>query len=820
MNVKKLKMLLLGYTFLCIFMMGLMGTQAMAQCPLTISAAEEFGFWTYTFSVENSPAEITSFGFDMTYNASELSYVGTFTSDTCITGNKAGFPPPGSDVWNIGGNDLGGGVVRVGGFPLQPTENLWVAGASGCFIKIAFEKLTGAPDEPAISLSELVDGIATWCDNPCNCSYPAGGECEDGEQRSCYSGPDGTEGVGECVAGTQTCVEGQWGSCADEVSPTTEICDNGLDDDCDGATDGQDSECGECNDGEQRSCYSGPDGTEGVGECIAGTQTCADGQWGACEGEVLPSAEICEGQLDENCDGTVDDGCDCTNGDEQPCYTGPAGTEGVGECFAGMQTCADGQWGACEGEVTPVTEICNNGLDDDCDGATDLEDSECGECISGDERSCYTGPDGTEGVGECIAGTQTCTDGQWGACEGEVLPSTEICEGQLDENCDGTVDDGCDCTNGDQQSCYTGPAGTEGVGECVAGTQACVDGVWGDCIDEVTPLAEICDNQLDDDCDGATDTDDPDCPVGDDDDDDDDVCPFNLSPQQGTTGTVITITGSGFGDRKGIIRIGDWKAKVLEWTDTMITVKHVQQIKPSTRDVTVLPLIGNYEYGEPIVCEDAFTVLPPSISSINPGMGACDDEIIIQGMYFSTVGKFKVYIKVEGYWKKPEVLYHNMDPVTGESQCAFRVPCVAPGTYDLYVRNLMDWSNRVDFTIKSDSAQSYLDKALEALEDALAKEEAAIEQMLSGDIDVLKDLIEDCFGYLEFAADKLEYAKNDGEISEADYDEAIEKLYDAYIFDELAYYALEYDRTWSRKFAKDFLEIAVGYKDTVLALFD
>jgi hypothetical protein len=33
------------------------------------------------------------------------------------------------------------------------------------------------------------------------------GVCLAGETRSCYSGPDGTEGVGECKAGVETCAE-------------------------------------------------------------------------------------------------------------------------------------------------------------------------------------------------------------------------------------------------------------------------------------------------------------------------------------------------------------------------------------------------------------------------------------------------------------------------------------------------------------------------------------------------------------------------------------------------------------------------------------
>jgi hypothetical protein len=52
----------------------------------------------------------------------------------------------------------------------------------------------------------------------------------------------------------------------------------------------------------------------------------------------------------------------------QSCYTGPAGTEGVGLCKGGSQTCI-GALGACKGEVVPAArDNCFAGTDDDCNG--------------------------------------------------------------------------------------------------------------------------------------------------------------------------------------------------------------------------------------------------------------------------------------------------------------------------------------------------------------------------------------------------------------------------------------------------------------------
>ncbi len=66
-----------------------------------------------------------------------------------------------------------------------------------------------------------------------------------------------------------------------------------------------------CAPGAMIACYSGPDGTQGVGVCHGGHQTCkADGSdYGPCEGEVIPAAEDCQTAADENCNAAPIDGC-------------------------------------------------------------------------------------------------------------------------------------------------------------------------------------------------------------------------------------------------------------------------------------------------------------------------------------------------------------------------------------------------------------------------------------------------------------------------------------------------------------------------------
>ncbi|MGI5862952.1 MAG: MopE-related protein, partial [Myxococcales bacterium] len=305
---------------------------------------------------------------------------------------------------------------------------------------------------------EICDGLDNDCD----------GQVDEGLSRACYSGPAGTEGVGACGSGVQTCVAGSWGLCAGQQLPAAEICD-GIDNDCDGKIDEELS----------RACYSGPAGTEGVGVCAGGTQTCAAGAWGECSGQQVPSAEICDG-LDNDCDGQIDEDL------ARACYTGPAATSGIGQCSPGTQTCAAGEWGACEGQTLPAAESCN-ALDDDCDGEVDEDLA----------RACYTGPAGTEGIGLCANGTQTCTFGHWGDCQGEVLPVAESCNA-LDDDCDGQVDEDL------SRACYEGPEGTEGVGACHAGSQLCTAGYWGPCSGQALPGLEVCDG-VDNDCDRGVD---------------------------------------------------------------------------------------------------------------------------------------------------------------------------------------------------------------------------------------------------------------------------------------------------------------------------
>ena len=159
--------------------------------------------------------------------------------------------------------------------------------------------------------------------------------------------------------------------------------------------------------------------TEMAGECEADAD---------CEGN--PNGPVCDeatGQCFPECEpGDID----------MACYEGPVQTLGVGACASGERTCQDdGVWGPCLGQTLPSQEICDNDIDEDCDGSLVAEDLDGDGWTTCDNDCCDD---------EIIG----CVDAQLvnpGAFEVEGNGVDDDCDGEIDEvepTCDAGLDSG------------------------------------------------------------------------------------------------------------------------------------------------------------------------------------------------------------------------------------------------------------------------------------------------------------------------------------------------------------------------------------------
>ncbi len=268
----------------------------------------------------------------------------------------------------------------------------------------------------------------------------------------------------------------------DQVCPP-EVCDDGVDNDCDGDIDCADADCG----------------TDSA--CCLG-EICGDFLDNDCDGledyydtECACQAEQCADGLDNDADGDTD----CADSD---CAIGDACNSYGATCSAAL-TC-----GCPSGDTTETS--CGDGIDNDCDGNIDCADT--ADCTVADgcflPETCANGTDDDgDGLTDCFD-IIDCPPGATCAANGQVCDATAacvclggateaICDDGLDNDCDGNVD----CVDADCDTASCGPLGATCMAllcDCPLGMteSSCTDGADNDC-DGAIDCADL-------DCDGSS----------------------------------------------------------------------------------------------------------------------------------------------------------------------------------------------------------------------------------------------------------------------------------------------------------------------------
>jgi hypothetical protein len=181
--------------------------------------------------------------------------------------------------------------------------------------------------------------------------------------------------------------------------------------------------------------------------------------------------------------------------------------------------------------------------------------------------------------------------------------------------------------------------------------------------------------------------------------------PPNVSctPAEGTIGTEILCTGSGFGTAKGKVVLGNAFAKIAKdaWTDTAILSTMKAMVSTGTHDVIIYP--QPYGSASPIAIPGGFTIMGPALDPLSVDNGISGTPITVIGKFYSTK-KGKVYLEdqISGKMKTCKVTDWYMDPTSGISTLTFVVPksskTFLPGPYLLKIINKVG-TGQTNFTV-------------------------------------------------------------------------------------------------------------------------
>jgi len=419
-----------------------------------------------------------------------FSWDGTNCINTCIDSDN--------DDFSAAGGGMCCGLTNASACPAAPDCNdIPPAGAP---------QNPGAPENTAALCNDTIDND---CDGLTNCADPdcaalplcTAAICADADSDD-YSATGG----GMCCGPTNVTACLPAADCGDTNAAqnpgapenTAALCNDTIDNDCDGLINCADPDCAAlplcaaaiCADADNDD-YS----ATGGGMCCGTTDTSACPAAADCN-DLLATQnpgvpEICDG-LDNDCDGTADEGCDVDNDNYCACsqiFTYGSDLRAV--CSGTNTTDAASIANTCDCNDTPptgmfvnpgVTEVCNNSADDNCNGDFDCDDADCSgspfcvACTDSDNDN-YS----AAGGGMCCGLTDTSACPAAADCGDTNAAQNPDARENTATLCNDTIDNDCDgLTNCADPDCAALPLCATCVDSDGDGYDTCNDGAPGD----------------------------------------------------------------------------------------------------------------------------------------------------------------------------------------------------------------------------------------------------------------------------------------------------------------------------------------------------